>query len=129
MTTIHPVVLIVDDDAATRDLVTDLLELEGYAAQAAATGQSALTCVRGGQVDLILVDLLLPDMSGLDFCQQLRERQHSRVPIIVYSAASGGCWKENSLLAGADDYLAKPFDIDQLVERVRSCFLSGGRSS
>src|SRR5215208_2717170 len=129
MTTTHPVVLIVDDDAATRDLVMDLLALEGYAAQAVATGHSALPRVWSGQVDLILVDLLLLDMSGLEFCQQVRDRQQSRVPIILFSAASGGCWKENSLLAGADDYLAKPFDIDQLVERVGSYLLAGGRSS
>jgi len=124
MATKSPVVLIVDDDAATRDLVADLLALEGYTAQAAASGQSALDCLRHGPVDLILIDLMLPDMSGLELCQQVRARQESRVPIILYSAASGVCWRENSLLAGADDYLAKPFDIGQLLERVGSHVLA-----
>ena len=129
MATKSPVVLIVDDDAATRDLVTDLLASEGYMAQAAVTGQSALTCLRNGPVDLILIDLMLPDMSGLELCQQVRARQESRVPIILYSAASGVCWKENSLLAGADDYLAKPFEIGQLLERVGSHLLVTALSS
>src|SRR4051794_6474298 len=107
MTSVSPVVLIVDDDAATRSLVRDLLELESYATESAATGHSALTHLRAGHVDLIIVDLLLPDMSGLELCQQLRACQESPVPIIICSAASGDCWKENSLLAGADDYFSK----------------------
>jgi DNA-binding response OmpR family regulator len=119
-----PIVLIVDDDAATRELVADLLAFEGYTAQTAVSGQSALTRLRHGPVDLILIDLMLPDMSGLELCQLVRARQESRVPIILYSAASGVCWKENSLLAGADDYLAKPFEIGQLLERVGSHLLS-----
>jgi two-component system phosphate regulon response regulator PhoB len=119
-----PVVLVVDDDAATLELVADLLAMEGYTAQPAATGLGALTRLRDSPVDLILVDLLLPDMSGLEFCQQVRARQGSRVPIILFSAASGSCWKANSLLAGADDYLAKPFDLDQLIARVGSHLLA-----
>jgi DNA-binding response OmpR family regulator len=129
MATVSPVVLIVDDDAATRSLVKDLLEPEGYATEAAATGQSALTHLRAGHVDLIIIDLLLPDMSGLELCRQVRARQESPVPIIVCSAASGDCWKENSLLAGADDYFSKPFDIERLLERVGSYLLASPSTS
>src|SRR2546421_9664714 len=108
MATKSPVVLIVDDDFATRNLVVDLLALQGYTAQAAVTGQTALSCLRDGPVDLILIDLMLPDMSGLELCQQVRARQEPRVPIILYSAASGVCWKKNSLMAGAGDDLPQP---------------------
>jgi DNA-binding response OmpR family regulator len=129
MATASPVVLIVDDDAATRGLVSDLLEPEGYATEAAATGHSALTYLRAGRVDLLIVDLLLPDMSGLELCQQVRAQQESPMPIILCSAASGDCWRENSLLAGADDYLTKPFDIDRLIERVGSYLLASPSTS
>ncbi len=125
----RPVVLTVDGDAAVRALVTDLLESEGYAVEATGSALEALTWLRDGRPDLVLADLMLPDLSGLELCQQMRAGLHRYVPIVLYSAASGSCWKERSLAAGANDYLAKPFDIDDLLERVSSHLLAGSRAS
>ena len=124
-----PVILAIEDHRDTSRLIVDLLESEGFTVVPVASAGAALTQLRDGQVDLILTDLMLPDMSGLELCELVRADRRRYVPIIVYSAASGHCWKERSLAAGADDYLIKPFHIDDLLERVRSHLLAGVAAS
>ena len=116
-----PVILVVDDDAATRELMSDLLTGEGYAAESVAGGMTGLARVEQGNVDLVLLDMHLEDIDGLEFCRRLSSgQQAARLPIIMLSAAQGDQWKSASRAAGADDVVAKPFDIDHLLDRLRT---------
>ena len=116
-----PVILVVDDDAATREFMSDVLTVEGYAAESVAGGISGLARVEQGNVDLVLLDLHLQDIDGLEFCRRLsRGQQKAHLPIIVLSATQGDQWKSASRAAGADDVVAKPFDIDHLLDRLRT---------
>jgi len=120
METARGTILAIDDDAQVLNLLMDLLEPEGYQVECVHSAAAGLSRLQHGSVDLILADLLLPDMSGLEFCAQVRTRQQLKlVPIIVLSAASGSCWKQSSAAAGANSYISKPFDIDELLGRVR----------
>ena len=123
-----PHILVVEDDAATRDMVRELLELEGYAVDSTAHGTSALARVLSRRVDLMLLDRKLPDIDGVDVCRQVRGADDgSRPAIILLTAAPAEVRADTDNAAGADDYLAKPFDIFELLGRVRA-HLSGRRS-
>ena len=117
----HPTVLVVDDDAATRDLLSDLLPLAGCATTCVADGVSALHHIQRGDIDLMLLDAQLVGTDGLDICRRVRAAEQSEhLPIIV---VSGGVEEDSgaaSRAAGADDIIAKPFDIDDLLDRVRA---------
>jgi DNA-binding response OmpR family regulator len=116
-----PVILVVDDDAATRELMSDLLTVEGYAAEFAAAGTTGLARIERGNVDLVLLDLNLQDIDGLEVCRRISAgQQAAHLPIIMLSAAAGDQWKSASRAAGADDVVAKPFDIDHLLDRLRT---------
>jgi DNA-binding response OmpR family regulator len=116
-----PVILVVDDDAATRELMSDLLTGEGYAAESVAGGMTGLARVEQGNVDLVLLDMHLEDIDGLEFCRRLSSgQQAAHLPIIMLSAAQGDQWKSASRAAGAHDVVAKPFDIDHLLDRLRT---------
>jgi DNA-binding response OmpR family regulator len=111
-----PTILAVEDDAAVLSLLVDLLESEGYRVEHAHSAADGLVHLRHDPVDLILADLMLPDMSGLEFCERVRASQPlERVPIILMSAASGSCWKQSGATAGANGYISKPFDLDNLL--------------
>jgi CheY-like chemotaxis protein len=119
METAHPTILVIDDHADTLGLLVELLESEGYRVHGAASAAAGLELLQHGSVDLILVDLILPDMSGLEFCEWVRAHEPLRlVPIILVSAASGACWNASSATAGANGYISKPFDIDNLLALV-----------
>jgi CheY-like chemotaxis protein len=112
-------ILVVDDDPAIRETIVDILELEGYPVVGAADGAQALTQVEQALPWLILLDMRMPIMDGWAFSQVLKER-HLRVPVVVMTAARDARpWAQQ---IGAEDYLAKPFDIDQLVSKVREHF-------
>jgi DNA-binding response OmpR family regulator len=116
-----PVILVVDDDAATRELMSELLTVEGYAAESVAAGTTGLARIEQGNVDLVLLDLNLQDIDGLELCRRINNGQRAaRLPIIMLSASSGDQWKSASRAAGADDVVAKPFDIDHLLDRLRT---------
>jgi DNA-binding response OmpR family regulator len=116
-----PVILVVDDDAATRELMSDLLTIEGYAAESVAGGTTGLARIEQGNVDLVLLDLNLQDIDGLEFCRRISSgQQTARLPIIMLSATIGDQWKSASRAAGADDVVAKPFDIEHLLDRLRT---------
>jgi two-component system KDP operon response regulator KdpE len=110
--------LVVDDDPSLQKLVSVNLQARGYAVSMAGTGEDALRLFVPGEYDLILLDLILPGLNGLDVCVQIR--QQSDVPIIVLSAREDEDLKVRALDAGADDYVTKPFSHEELLARVRA---------
>jgi CheY-like chemotaxis protein len=115
----RPVVLVVEDDPTIRMLLTTLLE-DRYAVEACSGGQAALRRLGGDDVDLVLLDLLLPDLDGRALCQRVRLReavrgQSRRLPIVMLTAVGEDYGRDVCLAAGADAYHTKPFDIDEVV--------------
>ena len=111
--------VIAEDDRAVRESVKRALELEGYSVTAAADGVAALEAASGSDVDLLLLDLGMPNMDGLTVCRRLRSAG-SRLPILVLTARTEISDRVSGLDAGADDYLPKPFSLDELLARIRS---------
>lgn len=111
-------VLLVEDDAKTADIVRMYLEKAGYSVTTAFDGKQGLNAARTDQLDLVVLDLLLPALSGMDLCRILR--RESDVPIIMLTALSTEADKLNGLDLGADDYVTKPFSPRELVARVRA---------
>ena len=112
-----PTILPVEDDAAIRSLISTTLKTHDYNYLTARDGRSALLEASSHNPDIILLDLGLPDMDGVDIIQAIR--QWSGVPIIVISARSEDTDKIKALDAGADDYLTKPFSVEELLARLR----------
>jgi DNA-binding response OmpR family regulator len=113
-------ILVVDDEPKIVKLVRDYLERAGFSVQVATDGKTALSLARTGKPDLVILDLGLPQMDGLDVTRELR--RVSNVPIIMLTARSDESDKLIGLELGADDYLTKPFSPKELVARVRVVF-------
>ncbi len=111
--------VIAEDDRAVRESVTRALELEGYTVEAVTDGVAALEAASKESVDLLLLDLGMPNMDGLTVCRRLRSAG-SRLPILVLTARTEVSDRVSGLDAGADDYLPKPFSLDELLARLRS---------
>jgi len=111
-------VLIVEDEPGLADSVRYSLEAEGFEVVGAATGLAAVEVARSSGPDLILLDLMLPEMSGLDVCRQVRA--FSDVPIIMLTAKDSEADKVSALELGADDYVTKPFSMRELIARIRA---------
>ncbi len=111
--------VVAEDDRAVRESVTRALELEGYVVTAVTEGLAALEAASRPDVDLLLLDLGMPNMDGLTVCRRLRSAG-SRLPILVLTARTEISDRVSGLDAGADDYLPKPFSLDELLARVRS---------
>ncbi len=111
--------VVAEDDRAVRESVARALELEGYVVTAVTEGIAALEAATGSGVDLLLLDLGMPNMDGLTVCRRLRSAG-SRLPILVLTARTEVSDRVSGLDAGADDYLPKPFSLDELLARVRS---------
>jgi DNA-binding response OmpR family regulator len=111
-------ILVVDDDRKIVDLVTLYLKRDGYRVLQAFDGREALDLARGKRPDLIVLDLLLPELDGLDVCRLIRAE--SRVPIIMLTARTTDDDKLSGLDLGADDYVTKPFNPRELVARIRA---------
>lgn len=109
-----------EDDKAIRNLITTTLETQGYGFHVADTGQKAILEAVSYQPDIIILDLGLPDMDGVEIITKVRSWSNN--PIIVVSARSEDKDKIKALDAGADDYLTKPFSIDELLARIRVAF-------
>ena len=109
-------VLVVEDDRGVAVSLTDGLTDAGYEVDHVATGGAALDLEADRDVDVVLLDLGLPDMDGRDVCRELRSRS-SNVPIIILSVAAGEDEKVRLLQAGADDYVVKPFCMAELLAR------------
>lgn len=112
-----PLILIVEDDTAVKNLMVTTLETQNYRYHTASTGNQALTEAVSHNPDIILLDLGLPDMDGVDIIRKIRT--WSNIPIIVISARTEDKDKIDALDAGADDYLTKPFSVEELLARLR----------
>ncbi|HWR18716.1 MAG TPA: response regulator transcription factor [Clostridia bacterium] len=112
-----PLILVVEDDTAIRKLITTTLETQGYQYHTAGTGEGSILEAVSKQPDIMILDLGLPDMDGVDIIKKVRA--WSNMPIIVVSARSEDRDKIEALDAGADDYLTKPFSVDELLARLR----------
>lgn len=116
-----PAILVVEDEPDLRDLVVHHLQSAGLTALACGTGSEALTLAKKHKPDLMLLDLMLPDMSGVDVCRRLRaEPATATIPIIMLTARSAEADRVRGFEAGADDYVAKPFSTRELVLRVQA---------
>ncbi len=119
-------VLIVEDEESFADPLAFLLRKEGFTAAVAATGQQALDEFDRNGADIVLLDLMLPGMSGTDVCRALRQR--STVPVIMVTARDSEIDKVVGLEIGADDYVTKPYSARELIARVRAVLRRGGES-
>jgi DNA-binding response OmpR family regulator len=111
-------ILIVDDEKTLRETVAHLLEREGYRVVSAGDGREALEVFRAERPDVVLLDLMLPELSGMEVCRILRHE--SDVPILMLTARSSEIDKVVGLEVGADDYVTKPFSLPELLARVRA---------
>ena len=118
-----PLVLVVDDEASYRDALSVALSAEGFLVETAADGVEALEKFEASRPALILLDVMLPRISGIDVCRQIRTK--SRVPIIMVTARGGEIDAVVGLEVGADDYVSKPFRLRELVARVRAALRRG----
>jgi two-component system KDP operon response regulator KdpE len=109
-------VLIVEDDPNIVDLIRSNLTVRGFDTMVSSDGVRALSLLESGQPDVVLLDLMLPEIDGMDLCRAIRER--SSVGIIVVSARRGERDKVSALNMGADDYMTKPFSIEELLARI-----------
>lgn len=112
-------VLIVEDEQSFADALRSGLEQEGFAVQFANDGESALVDFEAAEPDIVLLDVMLPKMSGIDVCREIRSRS-SKVPVIMVTARNSEIDTVVGLEVGADDYVAKPYRLRELVARIRS---------
>ena len=117
-------VLVVDDDETIRRTLRINLRARGYEVEEVATGRDALATLDDAPADLVILDLGLPGLDGVEVLRRLRAR--SRVPVVVLSARQQSDDKVEALDEGADDYVTKPFGMDELMARVRSALRRGG---
>jgi two-component system response regulator MprA len=117
--------LVVDDDRALRDVLRRALTLAGYDVRLTDTGAGALSEVGSAVPDAVVLDVGLPDLDGLEVCRLLR-REGNRVPVLMLTARDAVSDRIDGLDAGADDYLVKPFDIDELKARLRALLRRAG---
>ncbi|MBR6080357.1 MAG: response regulator transcription factor [Treponema sp.] len=111
-------ILIVDDDAGIVDFVNAELMHEGFVTSIARTGREALEKIESEKPDLVLLDVMLPEINGLEVLRRIR--QNSSIPVILETARGETLDKINGLNSGADDYISKPFDIEELVARINA---------
>ncbi|MCO8274044.1 response regulator transcription factor [Actinoplanes sp. TRM 88003] len=114
-----PTVLVVDDDPTVSDVVRRYLEQDGYHVRLAADGLAALALAEQDQPDLVVLDLMMPGLDGLEVCRRLR-RRHAGLPVVMLTALGDEGDRVAGLEVGADDYVTKPFSPRELVLRVRS---------
>jgi two-component system response regulator MprA len=114
-----PRVLVVDDDPQLREALSRALELDGYQVSTASNGVKALDAISGDRPDVMVLDVMMPYVGGLDVCRTLRERK-DRLPILVLTARDEVGDRVAGLDAGADDYLTKPFALEELRARLRA---------
>lgn len=113
-------VLVVEDEADVRELLTLHLKREGYSVSAFEDAEEALEAFSKNNFHLIVLDWMLPKMSGLDFCKKVRTQYNSTVPVMILTARADTMDKVLGLEIGADDYLTKPFEVREFVARVRA---------
>lgn len=121
MSTDQPSVLLVEDEPAQREVLRYNLEADGFRVTSAENGEEALLLVDEAAPDLIVLDWMLPNVSGIEVCRQLKTRSDTRgVPIIMLSARSEEVDRVRGLETGADDYVIKPYSVIELMARIRA---------
>jgi DNA-binding NarL/FixJ family response regulator len=122
-------ILIVDDDANYRAMVSSILQRVGYGTREASSGEEALSSARNERPSCVLLDVLLPGVTGYAVCHELRDEYGEALPIIfVTGERTEPGDRVAGLLLGADDYVVKPFDPDELLARVRRLLIRSGRA-
>jgi two-component system response regulator MprA len=119
MTTAESSILVVEDDTAVREALERALNFEGYEVDVARDGAVALSMILEGDYDLIVLDVMMPHLDGLETCRRIRAGGDS-VPILMLTARTAVDDRVEGLDAGADDYVAKPFSLDELLARIRA---------
>jgi excisionase family DNA binding protein len=115
-----PLVLVVDDDARVREFIRVNLEMEGYSVAEASSGEEALTAIDGSQApDLVLLDVVMPGIDGWQMLQRMQER-HGSIPVIMFSGKVDAASVADAASRGAQGFIAKPFDPQQLIERAKA---------
>lgn len=116
-----PLVLVVDDEAAQREMLVYNIEAEGYRTARAENGEAALLAVAEDPPDVIVLDWMMPQLSGIEVCRRLKMRPETRnIPVIMLSARSEEVDKVRGLEMGADDYVVKPYSVTELMARLRA---------
>jgi two-component system OmpR family response regulator len=117
-----PKILVVDDEEHITELLSMALTMAGFETERAASGRLALQAIDRSRPDLVLLDVMLPDLSGFDVTKRVRQTEGpgSRVPIIFLTAKDTTADKVEGLRLGSDDYMTKPFSVEELVERVKA---------
>jgi two-component system response regulator MprA len=118
-------VLVVDDEPAVRDALARALRLEGYEVGVAPDGSAALDCLRESPADAVVLDVLMPELDGLEVCRHLRVNGDP-TPILILTARDAVGDRVAGLDAGADDYLVKPFALEELLARLRALLRRSG---
>jgi len=117
----QPHVLIVEDEAAQREVLAYNLKVEGFRVTIAENGEEGLLCIAEDAPDVIVLDWMMPHLSGIEICRRLKIKPETRnIPIIMLSARSEEVDKVRGLETGADDYVVKPYSVSELMARVRS---------
>jgi len=125
-----PTILVVEDEAALLTLLRYNLERQGFRVDEAADGREALLRVAEGRPDLVLLDWMLPTLSGIEVCRQIRRRPATRdLPIIMVTARGEDQDAVRALDTGADDYIAKPFAMEALMARIRALLRRAGTAA
>ena len=114
-----PQIMVVDDEAGVRELVCDALRIAGFETMQANDGMSALTALRAAKPDLLIIDINMPLMDGFDLVERLRS-QNDLTPVLMLSARSDRADITRGLSLGADDYVTKPFGLEELLLRVKA---------
>ncbi|GAA1295452.1 response regulator transcription factor [Saccharothrix xinjiangensis] len=116
--------LVVDDEATVRELLSATLRFAGFRVTSAATGAEAVAAATAEPPDLVLLDVMLPDVDGFEVVRRLREQRaegrHGPVPVLFLTARDRQADKVTGLSLGADDYVTKPFDLEELIARIRA---------
>lgn len=113
-------ILVVDDDRDIRELIVGYLEKSGYRASGAANGKAMWSVLKNHQIDLIVLDIMLPGDDGLTLCRQLRNDGQQDIPVLMLTARSEDSDRILGLEMGADDYLVKPFVARELLARIKA---------
>ena len=121
-------ILVVDDEPAVRDSLDRALRLEGYQVGLAADGAEALQMLGGDSPDAVVLDLMMPQVDGLEVCRRMRAAG-DRTPVLVLTARDAVSDRVKGLDAGADDYLVKPFALDELLARLRALLRRSGEAA
>jgi DNA-binding response OmpR family regulator len=117
-------ILVVEDDAQLAEVLNEALSDRQYTADVVGDGETAWSCLEAWQYDLVVMDVTLPKLDGINLCRRLRERNLT-MPVLMLTARDTVSDKINGLDAGADDYVVKPFDLQELMARIRALLRRG----